>query len=52
MIGDMQGYSIYTCKDGWIYRYEVINSNYMQEENFKGTRVAFSSLVDQLYANC
>ena len=52
MIGDMQGYSIYACKAGWIYRYEVLNSNYVQKENFKVTRVAFSSSVNQLYANC
>ena len=52
MISDMQGYSIYACKAGWIYRYKVLNSNYVQKENFKVTRVAFSSLVNQLYANC
>ena len=38
--------------DGYKRRYEVLNSNYVQKENFKVTRVVFSSLVNQLYGNC
>ena len=30
----------------------MLNSNYVQKENFKVTRVAFCSFVNQLYANC
>ena len=56
MIGDMQGYNIYACKDRFmdiqVQSAKLMQIMYVQEENFKVTRVAFSSLVNQLYANC